>query len=330
MKEQLFDELLCAMQGKLTQEQISELRLLFYLKLEDYEITRRCTEVALDDSGYLEYMLKFLTAKKVEGKSEGTLLQYKVHLQLMLETIRKPIQEIKTEDLFVYLAKYQAIRKIKNSSLDHKRRVFSTFFGWLSKKKYIGDNPTLGLEAISVEKILRKPFNDEERERLRCACKTERDLAIIELLYSTGMRVGELVKLNKRDIQSTNDIIVFGKGNKEREVYMNASARLHIENYLQSRTDGSPALFASQKNPEKRLKKTGVQKLLKRLGKEAGVDNVHPHRFRRTTITNALNRGMPVQEVRILAGHSNMNTTMIYFSANKNSIRHSCSKYLSV
>lgn len=330
MKETLINSIIEQLSMKFDKTQIEEVRFAFYYAAQDMEVTRKCTEVAVNNKTYNDYLFLFLAHKRSEGRSEETIEQYKLHLCLLLDNLNKEIVEITTDDLFTYLAKYKHDRKISNRSLDHKRRIFNSFFGWLCKKKYIGFNPAWGLDRINYTSAIKKPYTDEEREILRCTCSNERDLAILELLYSSAIRVGELVRLDKSDINIKNkELIVLGKGAKEREVYINSSAALHLQKYLNSRVDSNPALFVGLNKPYERLSRNAIEDILRKLGKKAGISKVHPHRYRRTALTNAINRGMPVQEAKELAGHSNINTTMIYCTVFRESLKFSHNKCLS-
>lgn len=210
-----------------------------------------------------------------------------------------------------------------------KRVVFRSFFGWLRRKKYIQENPAELLDQIKYDETIKKPYSDEEREKIRCSCQRERDLALVDVLYSTAARVSEIASLNRADIDFVeNGCIVHGKGGKERSVYLNATAAYHLQMYLQSRTDQNPALFVGCCQPFDRLGKNGIEAILRRLGKSAGVDHVHPHRYRRTALTNAANRGMPLQDVQCLAGHASPNTTMIYCTVDKSKVKAEHKMYL--
>lgn len=331
MKEQLINNILQFLAGKLPAEHSSDLRLYLYHQLSEYEITKKCTDVSiLDEKTYMDYLYMYLASLKMAGRSDKTIGHYRLQLGLLLHALKKPVQEITTEDLFTYLARCKAVRKVGNRYLNNKRICFNSFLGWLQKKKHIVCNPAAALDQIHYEKKVKKPYSDEEREILRCACKRERDLSIIELLYSTGMRVGELVRLNRQDIRwDTMDCIVFGKGSKEREVYLNASSCYHLKKYLLSRADGNPALFVSVKAPHLRLTEHGIRQILQRLGLRAGVEHVHLHRYRATAATNALNRGMPIQDVQALLGHEDIGTTMIYCTVARDNVRAAHKRYLS-
>ncbi len=331
MKEQLINDVLQFLTGKLPAEHATDLRLYLYYQLAEYDVTKKCTDVAVrEEKTYMDYLYMYLAGLKMAGRSDKTIEHYKLQLCLMLHDLAKPVREITTEDLFTYLAQCKAQRQVGNRYLNNKRICFNSFFGWLQRKKHIVYNPAAALDQIHYEKKVKKPYSDEEREILRCACKKERDLALIELLYSTGMRVGELVRLNRQDIHwDTMDCVVFGKGAKEREVYLNASSCYHLKKYLLSRKDTNPALFVSSKSPYSRLTEHGVRQILQRLGIRAGVEKVHPHRYRATAATNALNRGMPIQDVQALLGHEDISTTMIYCTVARDNVRAAHKRYLS-
>lgn len=330
MKDEFITNVMTMMMDRLTQEQYSGLKQALYMALQEYELEKRCTEVLDLDTSYIHYMQLFLARKKTEGKSERTIGLYKLHLTRMLQNLNMPVEKITENDLFVYLAKYKKDNGVSNVYLDNIRLVFSSFFGWLNAKGYIPKNPTAGLEPIKVEKRIKQPFSDEELEKLRRACEQERDLALIELLYSTGIRVSELAALNKKDIDFYGkSVIVYGKGGKERETYLNATSCLHLKAYLDNRKDENEALFVSARKPSERLTVAGVEKILHRLGSDAGVAKVHPHRFRRTMASNVLKKGMPLEEVKELLGHTKLDTTMIYCTVSRENVKHSHQRLMS-
>lgn len=331
MKEQVINNVLNYLADKLPEEYNSDLRFYLYYQLSEYELVKKCTELAvIPEKTYMDYLNMYLLSLKISGRSDRTIDNYQIQLKMLLQDLNKPVEDITTDDLYYYLGRYKASRNVSNRYLDGKRVVFHGFFNWMVKKRYITYNPASALDKIKYEKKIKKPLTDEEREKIRCACKQERDLAIVEVLYSTGMRREELIRLNRDDIHfESGDCIVFGKGSKEREVYLNGSSCHHLKEYLKTRTDDNPALFVSTKAPHERLGEHGLWQLLKRLGLSAGVEKVHPHRYRHTTLTNALNRGMPVQEVQMLAGHTDINTTMIYCTVDAENVRASHKKYLS-
>lgn len=330
MKNEFVTKVLSMMMDKISQQQVSKLKEALYMALQDYELEQRCTEVLDLDRSYVHYLQLFLLRKKTEGKSERTLKQYKLHLERLLQFLNMKVEQITENDLFCYLAKYKKDRNVTNGYLDNMRLVFSSFFTWLNAKGYIPKNPTVGLEPIKTEKRIKKPLSDEDLEKIRMACEQERDLALVEFLYSTGVRVSELTALNKQDIDFYGkNVIVYGKGSKERETYLTATSCLHLKAYLGSRTDSNEALFVSSKAPHERLTVAGVEKILRRLGISAGVEKVHPHRFRRTMATNVLKKGMPLEEVKELLGHTKLDTTMIYCTVSRENVKHSHQRLMS-
>lgn len=298
--------------------------------LQKYEIKEQCTDIMDIEKSYLQYLQLFLVRKKTEGKSVRTLEQYQLHLSRLLQDLNKPLDKITEDDLFLYLARYQKARNVSNTYLDNMRLVFSSFFTWCNNKGYISKNPTIGLEPIKSEKKIKKPFSDEELEKLRRMCAQERDIALIEFLYSTGVRASELITLNRNDVDITGKtVIVLGKGNKEREVYLTATAVLHLKEYLNSRIDDNEALFVNTRKPYNRLTVAGLEHIIKNLGKSAGVEHCHPHRFRRTMATNVLRKGATLEEVKELLGHTKLDTTMIYCSISRENVKYTHQRLMS-
>lgn len=330
MNEKFITEILQMAMPYLDHEQCMKLNEKLNIVLQKYEVKERCTDLMDQDNSYMEYLNLFLSRKETEGKSERTIKQYRLHLSRMLCYFNKSVDSIKENDLFVYLTKYKSIRKVSNTYLNNIRRVFSSFFGWLSNKGFISKNPAIGLEPIKIEKKIRKGFSDEELDKLKRSCNNKRDLALIEFMYSTGVRASELVSLNRRDIDYYGkSVIVYGKGSKEREVYLTPIACSYLKEYLDDRKDDNEALFVSNRAPHDRLTVAGVERILKKLGKVADVDNVHPHRFRRTMATNVLRKGMPLEEVKELLGHSKLDTTMIYCTVSKENVKHTHQRLMS-
>lgn len=302
-----------SVRSMLTDEQLQAVQDALILQLNSYEIQERTTEVAVIDDSPDAMLSKFIATKRIEGKSEGTIQRYHDACYMMIHTLCKPLYEITTYDLRYYLASYKAQRKVSNRTLDGLRRCFSSFFGWLSAEGLIGRNPCAALSQIKYTKVVKKPYTGPEMERLKQACTSIRDLALLEFLYASGCRVSEVVRLNRSDINFlSRDAIVLGKGNKERTIYLTPVALMHLTDYLNSRKDNNPCLFASLKAPYDRLSKAGIETALKMIGKRAGVENVHPHRYRRTLATNLLDRGANIQDVAAILGHADLKTTQIY------------------
>lgn len=327
--EQKIMEVLRRMQVVLRENQLQELRSVLQMVFADCSLVEE-TKLCLVDDSWMGDLEDFLMSKALEGKSPDTVRRYRYELSRLLSYINKGVQNITDADISGYMRAYKRIRGISNQTLKNVRAVYSSFFGWLRDRDRIRKNPMALVEDIKVEKVLKKPYSDEERERMLRECTTLRDKAMLEFLYSTAVRVSELAKLNRDDIHfGSRDLIVFGKGAKERRVYLNERTCMYLKEYLSVRTDNNLALFVSAKSPHERLTKAGIEDIIRRLGKNAGVKKAHPHRFRRTALTNALNRGMPIQEAMILAGHAKPETTMRYCTVDQEAVQYHHKKYLS-
>ena len=330
MKEQIVMDILREMTAILTQEQLMRLKEVVRVQLCGYDIRKKETALMRTDQNWLNYLHMYLDGFRQNGKSTGTIEQYNLHLSRMLSYVAKNVQDIEDDDLISYMYKYRALRKVSNRYLNNMRLVFNCFFRWLQRRKVILRNPVDGLEPIKYRQVVKKPLSPEELEKVRCACERERDLAIVEFLYSSAVRVSELCQLNREDVSwQADDVLVLGKGNKEREVYLNARAHLHLRQYLESRNDNDPALFVSAKAPHQRLTRAGIRNILSRIGAIAGVENVHPHRFRRTSATDLLRMGMPIEQVQELLGHVKIETTRLYCTVTKDQVRASHRRYMS-
>ena len=276
-----------------------------------------------------EYLRMFIEAKKVEGCSERTLAYYKTTVLHMLNIVKTAVRRITTEEIRKYLSDYQKINNCSKVTVDNVRRNISSFFSWLEEEDYILKSPMRRIHKIKTKTPVKETISDESIEILRDGCKELRDLAIIDLLYSTGIRVGELVNLNCDDINfEERECVVFGKGEKERKVYFDAKAKLHIKRYLDSRTDNNPALFVTLDHPHERLKISGVEIRLRQLGRKLNIERIHPHKFRRTMATRAIDKGMPIEQVQKILGHSQIDTTMQYAIVNQNNVKNSHRKYI--
>ena len=276
-----------------------------------------------------EFLKMFLAAKEIEGCSIRTIAYYRVTIEHMLRNIKDPLRRITTEEIRQYLVGYQKINGCSKVTVDNIRRNISSFFSWLEEEDYILKSPMRRIHKIKVAKVVKSIITDEEIEKIRDSCENERDHAMIDLLYSTGMRVGELVRLNICDVDlSARECLVFGKGDKERKVYFDARTKIHLEEYLKKRTDNNPALFVSLDRPYDRLKIRGVEIRLREIGNKARVENVHPHKFRRTMATRAIDKGMPVEQVQKLLGHAQIDTTMQYAIVNQNNVRESHRRFI--
>lgn len=278
----------------------------------------------------MEFLDKFLEAKKIEGCSDRTIKYYQATVERLLANISQPIRKVTTEQMREYLVNYQKINDCGKTTIDNIRRNISSFFSWLEEEDYILKSPMRRIHKIRTKKAVKNIISDEEIERLRDGCKCIRDVAMIDLLYSTGIRVGELVRLNIADINfSERECVVFGKGDKERRVYFDAKSKIHLLNYLDSRQDENPALFVTLDKSSKRLKISGVEIRLRELGRALNLDKIHPHKFRRTMATRAIDKGMPIEQVQKILGHSQIDTTMQYAIVNQNNVKAAHRKYIS-
>ncbi len=299
-----------ALSGKADDDTINLVQDVLVVQLNSYEVTERCTEVAVRDGSAQGLLKKFLATKRVEGTADSTLQRYAEINGALLQYLGKPLAEITTYDIRFYLSMRRQIRHVSNRTLDGMRRCYSSFFGWLAAEGIIPHNPCAALAQIKSRKVVKKPFSAADIERMREACDNIRDLALVDFLYCTGCRVSEISRLDVSDIDFERmECVVLGKGNKERKVYLTEVAAMHLQEYLAGRKDGSEALFVGK---GRRLKKPGIEAIIKKLGRLAGVGNAHPHRYRRTLATNLLDRGMNIQDVAAILGHADLKTTQIY------------------
>lgn len=277
----------------------------------------------------VHFLKLFLSSKEVEGCSSKTINYYNNTIERLLFNIRKNVIDITTDDIREYLFKYKLEQKISKTTIDNLRRIFSSFFSWLEEEDYIIKNPVRRIHKVKKGRVVKETFTDEELEMLRDSCNTKRDLSMLELLISTGIRVGELVNLNKKDVNFyERECKVFGKGESERIVYFDARTKIHLKQYLTERTDNNPALFVTLKKPYERLGITGVETRIKKLGDKAGIRKVHPHKFRRTLATRAIDKGMPIEHVQKLLGHIQIDTTMQYAMVNQINVKNAHKRYI--
>lgn len=306
--------------------QINRLRVVLTQILSEYDITAKPREIATSEDVNSGYVMKFLAWKSTEGKSQNTIKQYGYSLNRMLTAINKPVPQITEDDIFMYMAIMKR-NGSSNSYMNNVRLVLSSFFGWLYNKHLIEKNPMSGISSIKVEKIIKKPFSDDEMEKMRRSIDNLKDIAIFEFLYATGVRVSELCSLNLSDVDfNGKSVKVFGKGSKERIVPISTSAIWHLRQYLQDRGYEDGPLFINRRN--QRFKRRGIEGLLERISNKSGVVNVHPHRFRRTLATNLLKKGMQIEEVSKILGHSKLDTTMIYCNIDTDVIRNNYSRIM--
>ena len=276
-----------------------------------------------------KFLEMFLDAKTIEGCSERTIKYYRETVQHLLSQTETSVRKITTEEIREYLSDYQKLNNCSNVTIDNVRRNISSFFSWLEEEDYILKSPMRRIHKIKTKTVVKSVISDEGIEKLRDNCNEKRDLAIIDLLYSTGIRVGELVNLNIDDIDlEGRECIVYGKGDKERRVYFDAKAKLHLQNYIESRVDNNPALFVTLDAPYDRIKISGVEIRIRELGRKLDIEKIHPHKFRRTMATRAIDKGMPIEQVQKILGHSQIDTTMKYAIVNQNNVKTSHRRYI--
>lgn len=329
MKHNIINNVLAAV-AHLPQDEQDILRNVLLRELEQVEISPRESDGArcMRENGELEQA--FIAAKRLEGCSEKSLAYYHATLNKLLTALNKSMNTITTADIRAYLSTIQESRALSRVTVDNIRRIFSSFFSWLEDEDLIQKSPVRRIRKVRAESLIKEVLTDENLEILRDSCVEPRDLAMIDLLVSTGIRVGELVKMNRQDIDfQERQCVVFGKGNKEREVYFNARAKIHLLNYINARTDDNPALFVSLHAPHTRLTIGGVESRLRAVGSRAKVHHVHPHKFRRTMATMAIDKGMPIEQVQRLLGHVRVDTTLHYAQVNQNNVKQAHRKFIS-
>ena len=277
-----------------------------------------------------EFLKMFLAAKSIEGCSERTIKYYRMTIQNLLSVVKTNVRKITTEEIREYLSDYQKINNCSNVTIDNVRRNISSFFSWLEEEDYILKSPMKRIHKIKTKTVVKNTISDEGIEKLRDHCRERRDLAIIDLLYSTGIRVGELVNLNIDDVDlEGRECVVYGKGGKERRVYFDAKAKVHLKEYIENRCDDNEALFVTLDAPYDRLKISGVEIRLRNLGRQLNLEKIHPHKFRRSMATRAIDKGMPIEQVQKILGHSQIDTTMQYAMVNQNNVKTAHQKYMS-
>lgn len=271
----------------------------------------------------------FIAAKRIEGCSEKTLNYYEKTILAVVNSIGKRVQQITTDDLRQYLTRYQVERNTSKVTIDNIRRILASFYSWLEDEDYIVKSPVRRIHKVKTAKIIKDTYSDEALELMRDNCESLRDLAIIDLLASSGMRIGEMVALNRDDINfNERECVVFGKGNKERLVYFDARTKIHLQNYLDNRMDNNPALFVTLRSPHNRIQIGGVETMLRALGCKLSLSKVHPHKFRRTLATSAIDKGMPIEQVQQLLGHQKIDTTMHYAMVKQQNVKLAHRKYI--
>lgn len=322
MKTTVIAEIKNRMMPYLNEMQIVQLSEVLEICLQEYFLEA-------DQKEQPDIIQTFLAAKRVEGCSDKTLRYYDSTIRNVLKATGKQVQDISTDDLRIYLDGYQTNNKVSKVTIDNIRRILSTFFAWLEDENYIIKSPVRRIHKVKTCKTVKETYSDEFLEIMRDNAESIRDLAMIDLLASTGIRVGELVLINRTDVDFVNrECIVLGKGNKQRKVYFDARTKIHLQRYLSERTDDNPALFVTLNNPHSRLQIKGVEIRLQRLGRKLGLIRVHPHKFRRTLATMAIDKGMPIEQVQQLLGHESVDTTLQYAMVNQNNVKLSHHRFI--
>ena len=326
MKEKVIKEIEQKMASILNNEQKEKLKEVLLYTFYNIEVKSIKDELVEDTTDYAKM---FIAAKRIEGCSERTLNYYETTIKTMVDKLNKKVNSIETEDLRNYLSEYQAKNNCSKVTIDNVRRILSSFFAWLEDEDYIMKSPVRRIHKVKATQTVKETYTDEELEEMRDACVEIRDLAMVDFLASTGVRVGELVNLDIVDIDmQERSCVVLGKGGKEREVYFDARTKIHLQNYLNSRTDNNSALFVSLLRPYDRLKISGVEIRLRELGKRIDIKKIHPHKFRRTMATKAIDKGMPIEQVQVLLGHRKIDTTLQYAMVNQNNVRNSHKRFI--
>lgn len=327
MRKELIADVMQRMLPYLDNAQMKQLEQAMENVLQNYEITGINTGFAEEDNKTL--LDAFLSSKRIEGCSEKTLKYYRTTLETMLASLEKNVRRVFTEDLRTYLTEYQNRNQCSKVSIDNIRRILSSFFAWLEDEDYIVKSPVRRIHKVKTATCIKETYTDEDLERMRDNCENLRDLAIFDMLASTGMRIGEMVLLNRRDINfNERECVVFGKGDKERVVYFDARTKLHLQEYLEGRQDKNPALFVSLNAPYDRVKIGGIETRLREIGKKLNIIKVHPHKFRRTLATMAIDKGMPIEQLQRLLGHQRIDTTLQYAMIKQSNVKIAHKKYI--
>ena len=326
MKHNLITEVVQGMLPYLNNAQAEKLQEVLTHALFSYEVTKTDKDENISEQNLVDL---FLAAKRIEGCSEKSLKYYESTIMAMLDELHKEVKQIDTDDIRSYLTEYQTRKKSSKVTIDNIRRILSSFFSWLEDEDYILKSPVRRIHKVKTGTNIKETYSDEALELMRDSCTELRDLAMIDMLASTGMRVGEMVLLNREDINfNERECVVFGKGDKERIVYFDARTKIHLQNYLQSRTDDDPALFVSLQAPHNRMSIGGIEVRLRQMGKRLGLNKVHPHKFRRTLATMAIDKGMPIEQLQQLLGHERIDTTVQYAMVKQSNVKIAHRKYI--
>lgn len=327
MKQKIMEGIVQQMLPYLNNVQLQKLQEVLEYSFYNYEISSKVEETEDDSQKLID---AFVYAKRIEGCSEKTLKYYRTTIEAMTEVINKGVRHMQTDDLRAYLTEYQEKHGSSRVTIDNIRRILSSFFSWLEDEDHILKSPVRRIHKVKTATNIKETYTDEELEKMRDNCVELRDLAIVDMLASTGMRIGEMVLLNKVDINfNERECVVFGKGDKERVVYFDARTKIHLRNYINSRSDNDPALFVTLRAPHTRIKIGGIESRLREIGRSLEIEKVHPHKFRRTLATMAIDKGMPIEQLQQLLGHKRIDTTLQYAMVKQSNVKQAHRKYIS-
>lgn len=327
MKQKIMEGIVQQMLPYLNNVQLQKLQEVLEYSFYNYEISSKVEETEDDSQKLID---AFVYAKRIEGCSEKTLKYYRTTIEAMTEVINKGVRHMQTDDLRAYLTEYQEKHGSSRVTIDNIRRILSSFFSWLEDEDHILKSPVRRIQKVKTATNIKETYTDEELEKMRDNCVELRDLAIVDMLASTGMRIGEMVLLNKADINfNERECVVFGKGDKERVVYFDARTKIHLQNYINSRSDNDPALFVTLRAPHTRIKIGGIESRLREIGRSLEIEKVHPHKFRRTLATMAIDKGMPIEQLQQLLGHKRIDTTLQYAMVKQSNVKQAHRKYIS-
>lgn len=326
MKQKIMEGIVQQMLPYLNNVQLQKLQEVLEYSFYNYEISSKVEETEDDSQKLID---AFVYAKRIEGCSEKTLKYYRTTIEAMTEVINKGVRHMQTDDLRAYLTEYQEKHGSSRVTIDNIRRILSSFFSWLEDEDHILKSPVRRIHKVKTATNIKETYTDEELEKMRDNCVELRDLAIVDMLASTGMRIGEMVLLNKVDINfNERECVVFGKGDKERVVYFDARTKIHLQNYINSRSDNDPALFVTLRAPHTRIKIGGIESRLREIGRSLEIEKVHPHKFRRTLATMAIDKGMPIEQLQQLLGHKRIDTTLQYAMVKQSNVKQAHRKYI--
>lgn len=327
MKQKIMEGIVQQMLPYLNNVQLQKLQEVLEYSFYNYEISSKVEETEDDSQKLID---AFVYAKRIEGCSEKTLKYYRTTIEAMTEVVNKGVRHMQTDDLRAYLTEYQEKHGSSRVTIDNIRRILSSFFSWLEDEDHILKSPVRRIHKVKTATNIKETYTDEELEKMRDNCVELRDLAIVDMLASTGMRIGEMVLLNKVDINfNERECVVFGKGDKERVVYFDARTKIHLQNYINSRSDNDPALFVTLRAPHTRIKIGGIESRLREIGRSLEIEKVHPHKFRRTLATMAIDKGMPIEQLQQLLGHKRIDTTLQYAMVKQSNVKQAHRKYIS-